>query len=199
MLDAMVIDGIEIADDGPGVEPADVALARAAAGDQRAFADLYDLLSARVFGLILRVLVDRAQSEEVLQEVFLEAWQTASSYDPDRGGARAWILTIAHRRAVDRVRSSQAARRRDLAVGARDHGVSHPGVEDEVALLIDGSRATQCLQALPEPQRRAIVLAYFGGYTQSEVAVLVGAPLGTIKTRIRDGLTRLRKELEATR
>ncbi|WP_449282003.1 ECF RNA polymerase sigma factor SigK [Leucobacter sp.] len=199
MLDTMVIDGIEMADDGSGADPADEALARAAHGDQRAFAGLYDLLSARVFGLILRVLVDRSQSEEVLQEVFLEAWQSAASFDPDRGSARTWLLTIAHRRAVDRVRASQAARRRDLAAGARDLAQAQPGVEDEVELLIEGTRAVRGLDGLPEPQRRAIVLAYFGGYSQSEISVLLGTPLGTVKTRIRDGLTRLRNEMEATR
>lgn len=199
MLDTMVIDGIEIADDGSSADPADEALARAAHGDQRAFAELYDLLSARVFGLILRVLVDRSQSEEVLQEVFLEAWQSATAFDPDRGSARTWLLTIAHRRAVDRVRASHASRRRDLAAGARDLAEARPGVDDEVELLIDGTRAVRGLDGLPEPQRRAIVLAYFGGYSQSEISVLLGAPLGTIKTRIRDGLTRLRNDLEATR
>ena len=199
MLGEMVIDGIEFAEDGGGADPADDALVRAAGGDRAAFAELYDLLSARVFGLILRVLVDRAQSEEVLQDVFLEVWQSAGSFDPDRGRARTWLLTIAHRRAVDRVRASQAARRRDLAAGARELADPRPGVDDEVALMIDGTRATRGLDELPEPQRRAIVLAYFGGYSQSEISALLGVPLGTIKTRIRDGLTRLRKELEATR
>lgn len=199
MLEEMVIDGIEFAEDGGSADPADDALARSAGGDRAAFAELYDLLSARVFGLILRVLVDRAQSEEVLQDVFLEAWQSAGSFDPDRGSARTWLLTIAHRRAVDRVRASQSARRRDLAAGVRDLAEARPGVEEEVELMIDGTRAVRGLDELPEPQRRAIVLAYFGGYSQSEISALLGAPLGTIKTRIRDGLTRLRKELEATR
>lgn len=199
MLEEMVIDGVEIPEDSGSADPADAALARAALGDQRAFAQLYDLLSARVFGLILRVLVDRAQSEEVLQEVFLEAWQSAGSYDADRGRARTWLLTIAHRRAVDRVRASQSSRRRDLAAGARDLAAPAPGVDEEVALLVDGEQAVRGLTALPEPQRRAIVLAYFGGYTHSEISVLLGAPLGTIKTRIRDGLSRLRTALEETR
>ena len=196
MLEAMVIDGVEFSEDGGTADPADAALRRAALGDQRAFATLYDLLAARVFGLILRVLVDRAQSEEVLQEVFLEAWQTAQSFDADRGRARTWLLTIAHRRAVDRVRASQASRRRDLTAGAREVSDAVPGVDEEVALLVDGGRA---LDALPEPQRRAIILAYFGGYSHSEIAVLLETPLGTIKTRIRDGLTRLRAALEGTR
>lgn len=199
MLGGMVIDGIEISADGGNVDPADAALSRAAVGDQRAFAELYDLLSARVFGLILRVLVDRSQSEEVLQEVFLEAWQTADAYDPSRGHARTWLLTIAHRRAVDRVRASQAARRRDLAVGVRELAAPAASVADEVELLVDGSRAITELNELPDTQRRPLVLAYFGGYTQREIAVLLDTPLGTVKSRIRDGLTRLRTEMEATR
>ncbi|GAA1775857.1 MULTISPECIES: sigma-70 family RNA polymerase sigma factor [Leucobacter] len=199
MLGEMVIDGVEVPEDGERADPADDALARAGAGDRTAFAEFYDLLAARTFGLILRVLVDRSQSEEVLQEVFLEAWQTASGFDPDRGRARAWILTIAHRRAVDRVRSAQAARRRDLLVGAREAAEPPPSVTEDVELRIDGARAVHGLDELPEPQRRALVLAYFGGYSQREIAVIVGAPLGTVKTRIRDGLTRLRSVLEAPR
>ncbi|PRI11000.1 RNA polymerase subunit sigma [Leucobacter massiliensis] len=195
----MVIDGVEIPEDGASADPADEALARAARGDRRAFATLYDLLSARVFGLIVRVLLDRSQSEEVLQEVFLEAWERAPSFDVDRGSARSWLLTIAHRRAVDRVRAAQAASRRDLAAGARELAAAAPAVEDHVQVMVDGSRAVRGLRELPEPQRRAIVLAYFGGYSQSEIAVLLDAPLGTIKTRIRDGLSRLRAELEVTR
>ena len=199
MLEEMVIDGIEILGGGEAADPADDALLRAAQGDQRAFAELYDMMSARVFGLILRVVVDRSQSEEVLQEVFLEAWQTATSFDTDRGRARSWLLTIAHRRAVDRVRASQASRRRDLVAGARDLAESRPAVDDEVALLIDAGSAISALNELPELQRLAIVLAYFGGYSQSEIAALLDTPLGTIKTRIRDGLSRLRRELEAAR
>ncbi len=199
MLEEMVIDGVEILEGADGADPADDALLRAAHGDQRAFAELYDLMSARVFGLILRVVIDRSQSEEVLQEVFLEAWQSAASFNADRGRARSWLLMIAHRRAIDRVRASQASRRRDLAAGARELAESSPGLDDEVELLIDGGKALTSLSELPEPQRRAIVLAYFGGYSQSEIAALLGTPLGTIKTRIRDGLTRLRRELEAAR
>lgn len=198
MLEQMVIDGYLISAGGD-TDPADEALLLAARGDQRAFASLYDMMSARVFGLILRVVIDRAQSEEVLQEVFLEAWQSAASFDKDRGRARSWLLTIAHRRAIDRVRASQASRQRDLAAGARELFESRPGIDDEVVLLVESEQARAALQGLPEPQRRAIVLAYFGGYSQSEIAALLDTPLGTIKTRIRDGLSRLRTELEATR
>lgn len=199
MLEEMVIDGVEILEDGAGADPVDEAMVRVAQGDQRAFAELYDMMSARVFGLILRVVIDHSQSEEVLQEVFLEAWQSATSFDADRGKARSWLLMIAHRRAVDRVRAAQAAKRRDLAAGARELAEARPGVDDEVQLLVDGGRAVKCLNELPEAQRRALVLAYFGGYSQREISALLDTPLGTIKTRIRDGLTRLKRELEATR
>ncbi|GAA1995002.1 ECF RNA polymerase sigma factor SigK [Microbacterium pumilum] len=195
----MVIDGMDVPEDG--IQPVDqvgVLLLLAAQGDQQAFARLYDLLSPRVFGLILRVLVDRSQSEEVLQEVFLEVWQSAGRFTPNRGQGRAWILTIAHRRAVDRVRSAQASRDRDISAGFRDLEVAHDGVSEQVELKIAGERVTEALSTLPEAQREAITLAYFGGYSQSEIAVLVGAPLGTVKTRMRDGLSRLRVQMGVT-
>lgn len=195
MLEMMVIDGVDVPDDGPSVDaPADL-LVRVATGDQAAFAELYDMLSARVFGLIRRVLVDPSQSEEVLQEVFLEVWQSASSFAPKKGQGRSWILTIAHRRAVDRVRSSQASTDRDVRVGARDAHTPQEGVAEQVEMRIEGRRVVRALGTLPDPQREALTLAYFGGYSQSEIAALVGSPLGTIKTRMRDGLTRLREEM----
>ncbi|WP_439591945.1 ECF RNA polymerase sigma factor SigK [Microbacterium sp.] len=195
----MVIDGLDVPEDG--TEPVDHAgdlLQRIADGDQKAFARLYDLLSARVFGLILRVLVDRSQSEEVLQEVFLEIWQSAARFTPNRGQGRSWVFTIAHRRAVDRVRSSQASSDRDVRVGFRDLDVAHDGVAEQVELKMEGKKVHTALSTLPEVQREALTLAYFGGYSQSEIAALVGAPLGTIKTRMRDGLSRLRAEMGVT-
>lgn len=195
----MVIDGVDVPDDGSApVDHAGELLVRAAAGDQSAFARLYDMLSPRVFGLILRVLVDRSQSEEVLQEVFLEVWQSASRFVPNKGQGRSWILTIAHRRAVDRVRSAQASADRDVRAGFRNLDVAHDGVAEEVELRIEGRRVAQAVAALPEAQREALTLAYYGGYSQSEIAALVGAPLGTIKTRMRDGLSRLRTEMGVT-
>lgn len=199
MLVDMVIDGIDVPEDG--TEPVDrigELVLRVAAGDQAAFARVYDLLSPRVFGLILRVLVDRAQSEEVLQEVFLEVWQSASRFAPNRGQARSWVLTIAHRRAVDRVRASQSSTDRDVRAGFRDLGVAHDEVAEQVELRIEGARVTTALSALPDAQKEALTLAYYGGYSQSEIAALVGAPLGTIKTRMRDGLSRLRAEMGVT-
>lgn len=199
MLMEMVIDGIEFSENGDTADPADAALIGAAAGDQRAFADLYDLLAGRVFGLIMRILVDRSLSEEVLQEVFLEAWQQAASFDADRGHARSWLLTIAHRRAVDRVRAVHASRRRDLVAGVKELAAPPQPVDEEVQLLVEGSQAVRELAVLPEPQRQAIVLAYFGGYTHAEIAALIGAPLGTVKSRIRDGLSKLKLALEVRR
>ncbi|WP_219084859.1 ECF RNA polymerase sigma factor SigK [Microbacterium resistens] len=198
MLREMVIDGIDVPEDGTARDAVADLLVRIAADDRDAFAELYDLLSGRVFGLILRVVVNRAQSEEVLQEVFLEIWQSAARFAPNRGQGRSWILTIAHRRAVDRVRSSQAGSDRDVRAGIRDLGVPYDSVAEQAELGIEGRRVVAALGELPEPQRDAIVLAYYGGYSQSEIAAMTATPLGTVKTRMRDGLSRLRSELGVT-
>jgi RNA polymerase sigma-70 factor, ECF subfamily len=199
MLLDVVIDGFEVPEQDPdSVDHIGELLVRVAGGDRSAFAELYDTLSSRVFGLILRVLVDRSQSEEVLQEVFLELWQSASGFAPNRGQGRSWVLTIAHRRAVDRVRSSQASADRDVRVGFRDLGVAYDGVAEQVELKMEADRVSTALTALPDVQRETIVLAYYGGYSQSEIAALTKTPLGTVKTRMRDGLTRLRMEMGVT-
>jgi RNA polymerase sigma-70 factor (ECF subfamily) len=199
MLVGMVIDGIDVPQGGPvPVDHVGVLLVRTAAGDQSAFAELYDMLAPRVFGLIRRVLVDRAQSEEVLQEVFLEVWQSASRFVPNKGQGRTWVLTITHRRAVDRVRASQSSTDRDVRTGFRDLDVPHDGVAEQVELRIESAKVVRALSELPEGQREAITLAYYGGYSQSEIAALVGAPLGTVKTRMRDGLSRLRTSMGVT-
>lgn len=198
MLVFVVIDGELVPEDGS--ERADeigVLLAQVANGDQRAFAKLYDQFAPRVFGLILRVVVvDRAQSAEVLQEVFLEIWQSAGQFSTNRGQGRSWILTIAHRRGVDRVRSAQASSDRDIRVGFRDIEVPYDDVAEEVERKVESEQVGRALAQLPEQQREALTLAYFGGYSQSQIAALVGAPLGTVKTRMRDGLSRLRTALE---
>ena len=195
MLMEMVIDGVDVPEDGSAGDLAADLLVRVAGGDQQAFAELYDMLSSRVFGLILRVLVNHSQSEEVLQEVFLEVWQSAARFAPNKGQGRTWILTIAHRRAVDRVRASQASADRDVKAGIRDLGIAHDSVAEQVELSMAGEQVVAALGMLPEAQREALVLAYYGGYSQSEIAVLSKTPLGTIKTRMRDGLTRLRSEM----
>lgn len=198
MLVGMVIDGMDVPEDGATQDAVADLLVRVAGGDQTAFAALYDALSARAFGLILRVLVNRAQSEEVLQEVFLEIWQSASRFVPNRGQGRAWVMTIAHRRAVDRVRASQSSADRDVRAGFKAIGVAHDSVAEQVELGIEGEKVVDALSGLPQVQREALVLAYYGGYSQNEIAALVDAPLGTIKTRMRDGLTRLRSAMGVT-
>ena len=173
----------------------DELMERVARGDQEAFASLYDALSPLVYGLVLRVVRDPAHSEEVTQEVFLEVWRQAKRFDADRGHARAWITVTAHRRAVDRVRAAQAASDRDLREGIRDFQSSYDDVEHRVEVALDSERVHRALESLTEAQRQAIHLAYYGGYTYPEVAQALGLPLGTVKTRIRDGMIRLRDAL----
>ncbi len=192
-----MIDGVDVPEDGGDrVDHIADLLVAVAGGSREAFARLYDMLSPRVLGLIVRVLVDRAQSEEVLQDVFLEIWQSASSFAPNKGQGRSWVLTIAHRRAVDRVRSSQSSHDRDERAGYREWATGSEDVAEQVERRLDAQRVADALGTLSEPQREALTLAYYGGYSQSEIAALVGAPLGTVKTRMRDGMTRMRRELE---
>lgn len=167
-------------------------LGRSSRGDEAAFAELYDLFAARIYGLVLRVVRDQAQSEEVTQEAFLQIWRNASRYDAKLGSATSWLLTMAHRRAVDRVRSAESARRRDdeYAVNNTDRHIDQ--TSEIVERSMDRQRVARALDALTDAQRSAIELAYFGGYTHKEVAVMLDLPLGTAKTRIRDGLIRLR-------
>ena len=163
-----------------------------ARGDQEAFAELYDDWAGLVFGVVRRVVRDPAQSEEVAQEVFAEIWRNAPRFDPRRGAARTWMMTMAHRRAVDRVRSEQAARDRVDRVGTRDHTPDYDQVSEQVEGNLEREQVRAALASLTELQREAVELAYYSGYTYREVAELLDTPLGTIKTRIRDGLIRLR-------
>jgi RNA polymerase sigma-70 factor (ECF subfamily) len=164
----------------------------ASRGDQGAFASLYDATSRRAYGLALRVVRDPAQAEEVTQEAFLEVWRTASRFDPDRGSALAWLLTIVHRKAVDRVRSAEAASRRDVAYHQQNQPVAHDATAEAAEASLEARRVRGALENLTEVQREALELAYFGGYTHTEVATMLDLPVGTAKTRIRDGLIRLR-------
>ncbi len=170
-------------------------LRQASQGDEGAFAQLYDAVSARLFGLVVRVIRDRAQSEEVSQEAFLEIWRTASRFDEDRGSALSWMMTIAHRKAVDRVRSAEASGRRDNRYHDANHDVEYDTTADAAHSSLEAERVRRALQTLTPAQRSALELAYFGGYTHSEVATMLNLPLGTAKTRIRDGLIRLRDTL----
>jgi RNA polymerase sigma-70 factor (ECF subfamily) len=167
-------------------------LRRSGRADEAAFAQLYDATSARAFGLALRVVRDPAQAEEVTQEAFLEIWRTAGRYDPDRGSPLAWLMTITHRKAVDRVRSAQAATRRDTSYHQQNQPVEHDSTAEAAQASLEAHRVRGALAALTDVQRQAINLAYFGGYTHTEVATMLDLPVGTAKTRIRDGLIRLR-------
>ena len=167
-------------------------LRRSALGDEAAFARLYDATAARVHGLVLRVVRDRAKAEEVTQETFLEVWRTASRFDRDRGSALSWLMTIGHRRAVDRVRSAEASSRRDATYHERTRPVDHDQTAEAAHASLEARRVRGALDSLTPTQRQALELAYFGGYTHTEVAAMLDLPLGTAKTRIRDGLIRLR-------
>jgi RNA polymerase sigma-70 factor, ECF subfamily len=168
----------------------EVILAAVARGDHAAFRAVYDQVAPAVLGVARRVLRDPAQSEEVMQEVLLEVWRTAARFDPSAGSAAAWIMTVAHRRAVDRVRSEQRAAERELR--AATASIAYDDVSEAVEIGLDQERVRRCLNGLTDLQRESVTLAYYGGYSYREVAKLLGVAVGTIKTRMRDGLIRLR-------
>ncbi|MEU9168139.1 sigma-70 family RNA polymerase sigma factor [Streptomyces sp. NPDC048420] len=172
---------------------ADELLVLVAGGDQKAFEELYGLVAGPVFGLVRRVVRDPAQSEEVSQEVLLELWRSAARFDPRKGTALSWILTLAHRRAVDRVRSARAAGEREQREARRAHHTAFDQVTEEVEAGLEREWVRRCLERLTELQRQSVTLAYYDGYTYREVAERLSLPLGTVKTRMRDGLTRLRE------
>lgn len=169
-----------------------------AAGDRTAFAEVYDRIASRVMGLVVRLLRDRAQSEEVTQEVFLEIWQQAAKFDAAKGSGMAWVLTMAHRRAIDRIRASQKSHERDLKIGIRDMERDFDNVAESVEIRVENERVKNAMTRLTPLQREAVILAYYGGYSHSEMADILGIPLGTVKTRLRDGMIRLRDELGVT-
>lgn len=175
----------------------DILVGQVARGDSQAFAQLYDEMGSSVFGVARRVVRDPARAEDVSQDVFLEIWRKAPSFDAERGSAKTWIMTIAHRRAVDAVRRNESQKKYDGQAVLDE--VSHDEPADSVIKDEEHGAVRTCLETLTELQLESVRLAYFNGYTYSEVASILDKPLPTIKTRMRDGLIRLRDCLEAGR
>ncbi|XKK61730.1 sigma-70 family RNA polymerase sigma factor [Streptomyces sp. ARC32] len=163
-----------------------------ALGDQDSFAAVYDAVAGSVLGVARAVLRDQAQSEEVAQEVLVEVWRTAPRYRPERGTVVNWILTLAHRRAVDRVRSVEAAAARDHKAALLDRTPEYDEVTEQVETRLEREQVRRCLRTLTDIQRQSVTLAYYRGLTYRKVAEALALPLGTVKTRLRDGLIRLR-------
>ena len=189
----------------PAGDPADDAapdlddlLGGVSRGDTGSFEALYDRVAGTVYGVIRRVLRDPAQSEEVAQEVLVEVWRTAARFDRTRGSASTWIHTMAHRRAIDRVRAAQSAHDRDERIARRDQEAPYDVVVDQVEARLEQEQVRRCLDGLTDLQRQSVTLAYYGGYTYREVAEVLDTPLGTVKTRLRDGLIRMRDCLGVT-
>jgi len=182
-----------------GDESLESLLGLVARGDQRAFERVFEQVAAPVFGIVRRVLRDPAQSEEIAQEVLLEVWRQAARFSPERGSALSWVMTIAHRRAVDRVRTEAAASARTARAFWQDQPAEYDQVAEQVEVRLEQERVRRCLDTLTDLQRESVDLAYYGGYTYREVGELLGVALGTVKTRLRDGLIRMRDCLGVAR
>jgi RNA polymerase sigma-70 factor (ECF subfamily) len=175
----------------------DALLRRVAQRDVEAFAAFYDDTRARVFGVVTRVLRDPGYSEETTQEVYLQVWRTAAGYNPSAGSPLAWLMTLAHRRAVDRVRSEQAGSQRESRYGAANVEVAADRVAEAVISSDERRQVTECLGSLTDGQRECIQLAYYEGLTYVQVSERLSANLATIKSRMRDAIRGLRKCLGA--
>jgi RNA polymerase sigma-70 factor (ECF subfamily) len=171
-------------------------VALVARGDETALAELYDRVGRIAFGLAFRVLRDERLAEDAVQEAFLGVWRTAATFSAERAKATTWILTLVHRRAVDLVRRENRRRAEPLEEDEGTHAAPIPSAEDAAWLHFERERVQAALGRLPDTQREAIELAYYGGYTQSELAERLGQPLGTIKSRMFAGLARLRELLD---
>ncbi|WP_049822049.1 ECF RNA polymerase sigma factor SigK [Arthrobacter sp. H41] len=167
--------------------------------DEQAFDELYRQCSRRVYGLVRKVVVDDGMSADTTQDVFLTLWQGGTArYDPHKGSALSWILTIAHRKAVDKVRSEQSHRARDLRWSIKNQDLDYDHVSETVITREENAAVTESLKVLSVLQREAIHLAFYAGMTYSDVAEHLGIPLSTAKTRIRDGIQRLSLNLHIT-
>lgn len=183
---------------GAGIDPrsTEELLSAVAQGDERAFELLYERLAAPVTGMVRAVVRDHAQAEEVVQEVFIQLWQTAPRYRQDRGGAHAWVMTVAHRRAVDRVRSAQALADRERAAQVRNYsGSPFDMVLEQVIDNCERGQVRECLRRLTALERESILLAYYHALTYQQVAEKLGVATGTVKYRMRAGLRRIRDSL----
>jgi RNA polymerase sigma-70 factor (ECF subfamily) len=173
-------------------------LRRIRAGDPGAIDDLYERFRRPAFALARRILADDVLAEDVLQEVFLSVWRDPSAYERGRGSVASWLLAVVHHKAVDAVRREESQRRRQALAEEEfvlDEPVAARDVEDDVVTRMVSQQVRTALGELSPPQREALTLAYYGGYTQREVAALTGAPLGTVKTRMLSGMRRLKQEL----
>lgn len=177
---------------GGETDTLDALLARVATADSAAFAEFYDRTRTRAYGMILRVLRDPGYSEETLQEVYLQVWRTATAFDRGQGSALSWLITLAHRRAVDRVRAEQSGTDREARYGALSREAEFDTVSDEALRRDDTRQVVACLGTLTDLQRQSVELAYYRGLTYREVSEHVSASLPTVKSRIRDGLRRLK-------
>ncbi|GAB2537461.1 sigma-70 family RNA polymerase sigma factor SigK [Nocardia heshunensis] len=163
-----------------------------AGGDRASFTEFYRMTSHRVYGLALRMLGNRATAEEIAQDVYLQVWSMAGRYDENLASPIGWLMMLTHRRAVDRVRREQAGENRDIAYGRKHMEPGRDVVSEAVELRADRRAVLGCLETLTDRQRTTITLAYYGGLTYSDVADHLEVPVGTVKSRIRDGLERLR-------
>lgn len=173
--------------------PPEELLRRASNGDREAFSQLYDGYAALVFGIIVKVTRNREIAAETTQDVWLEVWQKAAQFDPQRGEVKTWLARIAHARAVDVVRSQEASRRRQETFGRREAASPVASVSEALEAHDESNAVALCLETLTELQRESVFLAYYSGLTQKEIAQRTGAGLSAIKTRIRDGMLALRK------
>ena len=169
----------------------DALVAGVARGDQRAFSQLYDALSPLAFGVVIQVLGNSSLAEEVLQEVFVEVWNKADNFDSERGHSRTWVGRIAHSRAIDKLRAHRASVRRDDQDYALDERIRGVDVEGEALSNVEASRLRAAVDTIGEPHRTAVLLTFFDGLSHAELAESTDVPLGTAKTRVRDGVRKL--------